>query len=71
MVTEDDAVAAETTSNGDARLDMRALARQILRVEGLTVEDRAEDEVPIPDDDAPPRDLQSHSTYDSRPAGCV
>lgn len=70
MVAEDDA-AVEAAAHGGARTDMRALARQILRVEGLTVDELAADEEISLDEDAPPRDLQSHSTFDSLPEECA
>lgn len=63
--------ASDTALLENAKPDARALARQILEVEGLTGDELADDEDAIPDDDAQPRDLQSHSTFGSRQEECV
>lgn len=71
MVTEDDVAVAEAASRGNARSDLHALAQQILRVEGLMVEDSLEEEEAIPDEDAQSRDLRLRSTFDSQPEECA
>lgn len=71
MVAEDESVASEAAVHGNHRPDMRALSMQILAIEGLVGEEPAEGDEIILDDDDQPRDLQSHSTCDSRPAECV
>ena len=71
MMSCEDFPLADSTTLDSAKPDVRALARQILQVEGLMEEELADDEETIPDDDARPRDLQSHSILDSRPIECV
>lgn len=71
MVSNEEMSASEAAFLENAKPDVRALARQILQVEGLTGDELADDEDSIPEDDALPRDLQSHSTFDSQPEECV
>lgn len=71
MVTDEGMMAADAPSQSSAQSDLHILARQILLAEGLLVEDVVEDEDITPAEDVPPRDLQSHSTFDSRPAECA
>ena len=67
MVTEEEEMESAAASNGATKPDIRALARQILLVEGLAAEELTENEELILYDDAPTRDLQSRSTFDSHP----
>jgi anti-sigma factor RsiW len=71
MVSDDETVVAEAARRGDTRPDIQSLARQILRVEGLTAEEAAEEEDSTPVEDAQPRDLQSGSTFGSLPGECA
>jgi len=71
IVSGEEIPASDAALLENAKPDARALARQILQVEGLTGDELADDEDATPDDDAQPRDLQSRSTFDSRPEECV
>ena len=53
------------------KTDSRALARQLLRMEGLLIDDFATDEDAIPPEEPLPTDLQTRSTVGFHPVGCV